>query len=172
VDHELAASNDLDRETVAFLYREAELLDNQQLHEWLDLLTPDVDYRVPVRVTRERGATVSPFSETTYHLIEDWGSLKARVDRFDSESAWSEDPPSRTRRIVGNVRVAPAEEPDTVVAKSNLLVYRARGDNPADLLAAERHDVLKRVDGRLNLARRLVLLDHTFLPTHNLAIFL
>jgi PAH dioxygenase small subunit len=43
---------------------------------------------------------------------------------------------------------------------------------PGQLLAGERHDVLRRVDGELRLARRVVLLDHTVLPMDNLAIFL
>jgi len=52
----------LHRECEAFLYREAELLDSGELHAWFDLLTTDIDYRVPVRVTRERAAAASPFS--------------------------------------------------------------------------------------------------------------
>ena len=44
--------------------------------------------------------------------------------------------------------------------------------NPADLICGERHDTLRRVDRDWRLARRLVLLDHTSLPTENLAIFL
>lgn len=58
------------------------------------------------------------------------------------------------------------------MVRSNLLVYRSRGDRPDhDLLAAERHDVLRRVDGDLRLARRVVVLDSTVVPTLNLAFF-
>ena len=64
------------------------------------------------------------------------------------------------------------EQADEVRVKSNLLIYRARGDAPAELICAERWDVLRRVEGRWKLARRTVLLDHTSLPTENLAIFL
>ncbi|HLQ32649.1 MAG TPA: aromatic-ring-hydroxylating dioxygenase subunit beta [Chloroflexota bacterium] len=162
----------LHHEALMFLVREAELLDNRDLHGWLAMLTPDIDYRIPVRVTRERAAAASEFSGTAFHMVEDWGSLKARVDRFDSEFAWSEDPPSRTRRLVGNVRVEPGETAAELSVKSNLLVFRAHGESAGNLLAAERCDALRRVGGELRLAKRLVLLDHTALPTHNLAIFL
>ena len=57
--------------------------------------------------------------------------------------------------------------------RSNLLVYRARGDRPEhDLLSGERHDVLRPGPDGLRLAARTVVLDATTLPTLNLAIFL
>src|SRR4249919_1058691 len=37
-----------------FLNVEAELLDDNRFDEWLELLTEDVTYRMPVTVTRER----------------------------------------------------------------------------------------------------------------------
>ena len=40
------------REVEQFLYHEARLLDERRLHEWLDLLTDDVRYWMPVRTTR------------------------------------------------------------------------------------------------------------------------
>jgi 3-phenylpropionate/cinnamic acid dioxygenase small subunit len=52
--------------------------------EWLQLLHPEIDYRVPVRVTRER-AHGAGFSEAGWHMLEDWDSLETRVLRLDSE---------------------------------------------------------------------------------------
>ena len=155
-----------------FLIREAELLDNRRLHDWFALLAEDIDYRVPVRITLDRPSTASPFSDDAFHMVDDWGSLKARVERFDTEFAWSEDPPSRTRRFVSNVRIEPGAQAGELAVKSNLLMYRARGDAPPQLICGERHDVLRSVDGAWKIAKRLVLLDHTSLPTHNLAVFL
>ncbi|MBP1154058.1 MULTISPECIES: hypothetical protein [unclassified Paenibacillus] len=37
-------------ECVSFLHQEAELMDNAQLFQWLDGLTPDIDYRIPQEV--------------------------------------------------------------------------------------------------------------------------
>jgi 3-phenylpropionate/cinnamic acid dioxygenase small subunit len=153
-----------------FLFREAELLDAGRYREWLELLSPDIDYRIPTRLTRERTALDLQFSEASFHMIEDRGSLETRVARFDTEYAWSENPPSRTRRFVSNVRLDPFGSPLQV--RSNLLFFWARDDVPQVLLSGERHDLIRVDDGEMTLARRSVFLDHTTLPIPNLAVFL
>ncbi|RQH01363.1 aromatic-ring-hydroxylating dioxygenase subunit beta [Natrarchaeobius oligotrophus] len=156
-----------------FLVTEAELLDDHRLHEWLELLTDDIEYRVPRRVMRERGAEASEFSDDGFLFRDDRGTLQTRVERYDKEYAWAENPPSRTRRIVGNVR--PVERADDdVTVKNNVIVYRSQGDDADhDLITGEREDVLRRNDdGEFRLARRTVRLDQTVLPTRNLSIFL
>jgi 3-phenylpropionate/cinnamic acid dioxygenase small subunit len=157
-------------ESYAFLVREAELLDNNEMHQWLDLLHRDVVYQVPVRITRERSAGLG-FSRQGFHMDEDWHSLSTRIARLDSDFAWAEDPPSRTRRFVTNLRVTDGPGEGELRVTSNLLLFRARFDVPDNhLISGERHDVLARVDGELKLLRRLVLLDHTTVGTPNLAL--
>jgi 3-phenylpropionate/cinnamic acid dioxygenase small subunit len=57
--------------------------------------------------------------------------------------------------------------------KSNLLLYRSRGSDPHhDLLSAERKDVLRKEDDQWKLRKRMILLDHSVLMTHNLSVFL
>jgi 3-phenylpropionate/cinnamic acid dioxygenase small subunit len=159
-------------ECYEFLVREAEHLDNNEMHEWLDLMDPEVSYEMPVRITRERSAGLG-FSTDGFHMFEDWHSLQTRVVRLDSDFAWAEDPPSRTRRFVTNIRVAAGPADDQVGVKSNLLLYRGRFDSPGhQLLSAERQDVLRRTDEGLKLLRRVVLLDHTTVGTPNLGIIL
>lgn len=165
----------IDRETLdrvsAFLFLEAELLDDQRIRDWLELLDPEIEYRMPVRTTQERTAGLG-FSEESWHMNEDFDSLETRVVRLDTDFAWAEDPPSRTRRFVTNVRPTPGGAEDLTAVRSNLLLYRARYDDPShQLLSAERHDLLRQTDGGLKLLRRLVLLDHTTLGTSNLGIF-
>lgn len=154
-----------------FLFREAELLDDKRLHEWLDLLTEDIEYRVPRRIMRERGSEQSDFSEDGFLYREDHGTLTTRVKRYDREYAWAENPPSRTRRFVSNVRVH-EEANDELQVKSNLMIYRNQGDTTEyDLIVGERDDTLRRVDESLKLARRTVRLDQTILATRNLSFF-
>lgn len=154
-----------------FLYREAELLDDGRLREWLALLTEDVRYQVPVRITKEHGAG-DGVSEEMFHLDEDIHSLQLRVERLETGFAWAEDPPSRIRHFVANVRAEVLGD-DEAAVRSNVLVYRSRRDSPAhDVLSAERRDVLRRVDGSWRLARRRVILDSTTVPTLNLSFFL
>ena len=157
-----------------FLYEEAQLLDDRQPIEWYEtMLTDDIDYRIPIRTTRERSAETE-FSNNSYHMKEDWGSLKVRAERMENDFAWSEDPPSRNRRFVSNVRITDHDEAVAeVTVKNNLLVHRTRADDTEpDLLSAERHDTLRRIEDGWRLAKRRVLLDHTVIGTPSLSIIL
>jgi ethylbenzene dioxygenase beta subunit len=157
-----------------FLFREAELLDENRLREWLGLLTEDVRYQVPIRIAKEQGAEpgITGVATDGFHLDEDYQSLEMRVERIETGFAWAEDPPSRLRHFVSNVRSESADGEDEIAVRSNVLVYRSRWDRPDhDLLSGERRDVLRRVDGDWKLARRLVILDSTAIPTHNMSFF-
>jgi phthalate 3,4-dioxygenase beta subunit len=154
-----------------WLVHEAELLDNRRYRDWLALLTDDVVYRMPVRVTSAHSLEDSTLEDMD-HFDEDRYSLGKRVERFETEHAWTEDPPSRTRHYVTNVRVSD-DGGDELIAKSYLLLFRSRGDvREPDLVSAERTDVLREVDGELRLARRDVLVDESVLRTQNLAVFI
>lgn len=153
-----------------WLNTESALLDDQRLHEWLQLLHPGLEYRLPVRITRER-QNGPGFSDQAYHMLEDVASLTIRVKRLDTDYAWAEDPPSRSRRFVSNVRVTKNGD-GALNVTSNLLIYRGRLDTVEyDLVTGERHDVLVPLDGELRLRSRTVYLDHSTLPVKNLAIF-
>ena len=158
------------REVHSFLMREAELLDERREREWLEsCIADDVEYLMPVRENRERSEGVG-FSDESFYFQETRGSLELRVKRLETEYAWAEDPPSRTRHFVTNVRVAEGE--GEVAVKSNLLLYRSRGTDPtADLLSAERRDGLRKQNDGWRLRRREILLDHSVVMTHNLSVF-
>lgn len=158
-------------ESYQFLCDEAGYLDDDRMEEWLALLAPDISYEMPIRQTRRRGE--QSISRNGWHMLEDLGSLKNRVARLATKTAWAEDPPSRTKRLVGNVRARASATEDLVDVSSNVMLYRGRGDAPEyALLVAERRDVLRRTDEGLRLARRVILLSHTTLPTQNLGVFL
>lgn len=155
---------------VDFLNREAELLDAWELNGWHDQLTEDVSYRMPLRLTKEKGA--SEFSDVSTHFSENYGSLELRIRRFESDYAWSENPPSRIRHFVTNVRVGDVEG-DEVAVKSNVLLYRSQLDSVNyDQISGERHDRLRLVDGELKLAEREVYLDHTVVDIEYFSTFL
>jgi ethylbenzene dioxygenase beta subunit len=166
------------REVLDFLHREAALLDEGRYREWLSLLTEDVVYRIPVRLTRERPPQggYGGIAEGMLHMDEDRASLEMRVARLETGFAWAEDPPSRLRHFVTNVRVGEpvrGDRGEEVEVRSYLLLFRSRWDRPdLTFLSAERQDLLRRENGGWKLARRLVILDHSTLPTHNLSFFL
>ena len=158
-------------EAASFLDEEAEILDEGRFEDWLELLTEDVRYRMPVRPTRARSEP-GPARDGMDHFDEDRYSLAKRVERLCGEHAWTEDPPSRTRRFVTNVRVRPGEPGDLNV-RSYLLLFRSRLDvRPPEWVAAERRDVLRRTGAGLRIASRFIVVDESVLRTQNLALFL
>lgn len=153
------------------LFHEAEQLDDRNFEAWLELFTDDVEYTAPIAVNRK--APAPDVIDEIGHFDDTKPSLTLRVRRLRTDVAWAEDPPSHTRRIVGNVRVRAGEREDELAVRSNLLLFRSRGDLGAyDLLAAERHDLLRRVDGEWRIARRRAVLDQASLGTKNLGVFL
>ncbi|WP_116202687.1 aromatic-ring-hydroxylating dioxygenase subunit beta [Amycolatopsis circi] len=164
-------TSDLHAEIRDWMHAEAELLDDGFERKWLEtMVSKDIVYQVPLRQTVER-ARGAGWVDGTYHLDERYGSLETRVARNETQYAWAEDPPSRIRHFVTNLRVR--EDADGLVrARTNLLVYRTRQDGVVpQMLSGERWDTLRREDGVLRLLERRVLLDLTAIGTHNLSIF-
>ena len=161
------------------LVDEAYLLDAQQYEAWLDTLTDDVRYVMPVRVTTARGAgfDASPGrGPGMAHFDEDKYSLSQRVARFATEQAWTEDPPSRLRHFITNVRTFECDDHAHLVVQSAELLFRSRGDvNESALVSCGREDLLRWCDETkitLKLARRRIIADESVLRMQNLAVFL
>jgi 3-phenylpropionate/cinnamic acid dioxygenase small subunit len=169
VDDELEAFL-LERRVRQFLYREADILDQRNLEEWESLLHEEIDYKAPLRITREH--VTNTFSQSAYYFDEDIGSLRARIDRFESEYAWSERPPSRTRRFVTNIRVTDTDD-DTVQVTSNLLLYYSQGDSSDyTFLAGQRDDTLVSNGTEFTIRERTIYLDHTVPKIDKISVFL
>lgn len=156
-----------------FLVDEAYLLDAQQYEAWLETMTDDIRYVMPVRVTTARGAgfDTSPGMD---HFDEDKYSLTQRVARMGTEHVWAEDPPSRLRHFITNVRTF-EHDPAHLLVESAELLFRSRGDvNESALLSCGRQDLLRWDEGQncWKLARRTIIADESVLRMQNLAVFL
>ena len=176
---------DVRLEVEQFLYREARLLDERRFHEWLQLFTDDTRYRMPVRTTRytsgskaitrldrdrHEDAEVAKDGELAF-LDETKQTLEMRVARLDTGMAWAEEPPSRTRRIIGNIELEEGETESEVRVHSNFILYRTRLETEQDLYVGRREDVFRRVDGNWKIARRTIILDQNVLLAKNLSNF-
>ncbi|MBB4799796.1 MULTISPECIES: 3-phenylpropionate/cinnamic acid dioxygenase subunit beta [Brevundimonas] len=161
-------------EITEFLYEEAWLLDEIRLAEWVARLDVDLRYTCPVRQTRPLHQHAQSIVRTVMHFDETYASIRGRVGRItDTRSAWAEDPPSRTRRLVTNILVDSTDDPDEFEVKSYLLCSRSRFEETNLLfLSCVRHDLLRRYDDGIKLARREIIVDQTVLGFPNLAIFL
>src|SRR5271166_576441 len=160
-------------ELMPFYIREAWLLDERKLKEWLDLFTDDVLYFMPRRKNvprRELHRELTQLGDLAI-LEEDKRYLEMRVARLDTGMAWAEDPPSRTRHLIGNLEAAPLENGE-VQAKTAFLVYRSHLETDHQLLSGFREDVLPKVNGAWKVARRTIILDANVLLDKNLSVFL
>jgi 3-phenylpropionate/cinnamic acid dioxygenase small subunit len=155
-----------------FLVDESYLLDGQRYEEWLDTLTEDIRYVMPVRITTALGAGFDT-SPGMAHFDENKYSLSRRVARFRTEHAWTEDPPSRLRHYITNVRTFAGDDDAHLVVESAELLFRSRGDvNESALISCGREDLLRREDERWRLARRTIIVDESVIRMQNLAVFL
>lgn len=167
-DTENAAAIRLELEE--FYYHEAELLDDRRWEDWLDLLAPEIEYTAPIRVTRKSPAP--DVIEALGHFDDTKPSLALRVRRLRTDVAWAEDPPSHTRRLITNLRFRQLE-PGVVAVRTNMLLFRSRGDIGAhDLIVGERHDMVRRDGAGWLIANRKIVLDQSSLSTKNLGVFL
>jgi 3-phenylpropionate/cinnamic acid dioxygenase small subunit len=166
---------DLQYEIEQFLYQEARMLDERRFEEWIDLFSEDTHYWMPtrsVRYERELHLEHSSRNEAA-HFDETKDQLQERVTRIRSGMAWAEEPPSRTRHLVTNVLIEPADEEDEILVLSNLMLYRGRLDRDVDIFVGSREDVLRRSDSEHGwlIARRRIVLEQTLVQAKNLSIF-
>jgi len=162
-----------DKESIRdFLYLESLALDERRFRDWLALFAQDARYEMPVRVTREKLADweLSPVSR----IFDDTKqTLEVRVRRLETDFAWSEQPPSRTRHFVTNVLVEATETDGELRALSNCLVYRSRGsETEPSVFSVQRRDRLRRDGSSWQIVHRWAALDQAVVNAHNMSIFI
>jgi len=149
-----------------FLYAEAELLDNWRLEDWIALFDQERgSYYIP--------ATDAPDSDpdTALFLIaDDMAKLRSRVSQLLSGAAWAENPKSRTRHMVNNVRIA-GMEGDALLVKANFVVYRMRFEK-IDPYIGTYHYKLVPLNGTFKILERRVVLDLEALRPHGKVSFI
>jgi 3-phenylpropionate/cinnamic acid dioxygenase small subunit len=147
------------REAEDFLYREARLLDDKQLDEWLTLFAKDGLYWVPIDESKPRQQTTS--------LIHD-GPLRReeRVHHLMRTTFPSQSPPSRTVHMISNVEVG-AGGARQVTLRSNQVIYEIRagdfrqtGLGQLRTLVATVEHRLQREDGAFKIVlKKITLID-------------
>ncbi len=163
----------LARETEEFLYYEADLLDDRQFEAWLDMLTDDICYWMPMRRNVKFD---DQQSENTRELQDmNWfdegkDTLTQRVRQILTGVHWAEEPLSRVSHMVSNVRLTQVTSEDVQV-KCRFLIYRNRQQDETDFFVGKREDTLRKVDGAWKIARRKVILDQNVLLAKNLTVF-
>jgi len=155
----MTARDVTERDVEQFLYAEAALLDEWRLDEWLKLLTDDVEYEVP--------PTDLPKADLTTDLAligDDLPRLRSRVRHLLGGSVLGEDPHSRTRRFITNVRIV-ARHDDAIDVAANFAIYRFKHEMSEVFVGHYEHRLVVR-DGALKLRRRRAILDMETLRPH------
>jgi p-cumate 2,3-dioxygenase subunit beta len=148
-----------------FLYEEAALLDEWRLDEWLALLTEDATYEVPSTDTPDGDPRI-----TLSLIADDKTRIRSRVAQLLGKSAWAENPPSRTRRMISNVRVLQADA-EAIHVTANFVVYRLRFEHMDTYIGRYEYTLVQR-DGRLKIRARKAILDLEALRPHGKVSFI
>ena len=135
------------------LYREAALLDEWRLEEWLTLLTDDAGYYVPPNDHPE-----GDHHSTLFILADDIVRIRERVKRLMSPECHAEYPHSRTRRLIGNVRIV-AVDGELITVAANFVCHRYRRHERIREYTGGYRYVLKREGAELRIRERRVLID-------------
>ena len=160
----------LQHEVEQFLYDEAALLDARKYREWLALVADDIHYWMPIRRTVTRSDLEHEFTQpgAMAYFDDDRELLEMRVKKLEASSAWSEDPPSRSRHFVSNVRILDVSG-DEITIDVCFHVYRSRLNTDEDNWVGRRTDVLRRVGTSFKLAKRHIFLDQTVIISKNMS---
>ena len=150
-----------------FLYAEAALLDEWRLDEWLTLFDP------------ERGGYYMPTTDhpdgdhnTDLFLIADhMPKLRSRVEQLLSGLTWAENPRSRTRHMVSNVRIL-GRDGDALSVTANFVVFRMRFQNIDPYIGIYHHKLIPRDGGSFTILERRVILDLEALRPHGKVSFI
>jgi 3-phenylpropionate/trans-cinnamate dioxygenase beta subunit len=163
---------ELQHEVEQFLFYEGALLDEGQFREWVDLLAEDVSYVMLTNTsaqTRDRRKGVHP--PLTYIFNETKYTLERRVASVETGMAWAEEPMSRSRRFVSNVRIL-SHSNDEVELGCNFIIHRAARGTEHHTWYGTRRDKLRRVSNGVGwqLVRRELELDEFVLRSANISI--
>jgi len=109
---------------IAFLYREARLLDDRQWDEWLELYATDVIYWMPSWDDDDQ-ITEDPHSQISLIYYGNRDGLEDRVFRIKTERSGAPTPEPRTSHNISNVEIL-AERGDEVDVRYNFLTLNHR----------------------------------------------
>jgi p-cumate 2,3-dioxygenase subunit beta len=149
-----------------FLIDEAALLDEWRLEEWLELMAPDARYLVP-----PLDAPDADHHDTLFLIADDRRTLASRVRQLLSGTTWAENPRSRTRRLITNVRLLAAENGEALVT-TNFAVWRFQHEQADVYIGRYVHKLVRGPSSLLFRERRAVLDLETLRPHGKLSFIL
>jgi 3-phenylpropionate/cinnamic acid dioxygenase small subunit len=145
-----------------FLIHEARLLDEARFDEWLALFTPEAHYWVPSEPDQQSAL------DTVSLIYDDRRLLETRVRRLASPRIYSQEPRSRTSRIVTNVTVEGADDNATEV-RSKFMIVEYRREEQRIFAGTYRHTLVA-TGGDIRIALKRVDLVNCDAPMDGLVV--
>jgi p-cumate 2,3-dioxygenase beta subunit len=144
------------REIESFLIEEAALLDEWRLNEWLELMDEDAHYLIPPLDKPE-----SDWRAALFIASDDMKTLKNRVDQLMGKMVWAENPKSRTRRLITNVRILCQNDPEDGIIKitANFAIWRFQMGNTDIFVGKYMHKLRLCENGDFKFKERKSVLD-------------
>jgi len=142
-------------EAEAFLYDEAELLDDWRLPEWAALFTEDAVYEV-ASCSSKTPTTDSP-DDSLFLISDRIDRIRGRATRLMKPTAHAEFPRSKTRHMISNVRVR-GEDGGVSYVRANFAVFRTKEVTTTTYMG-ELHYRLLRASGAIRIRSKRAVLD-------------
>jgi benzoate/toluate 1,2-dioxygenase beta subunit len=160
-----ALSLDACRGVEQFVYHEARLLDERRFTQWLALWTPQGMYWIP----REHDQA-SPYDHISI-AWEDAMLREVRVGRLAHPRNWSQLPPTRTSRVLGNVMIDGHTPSDELVVRAAFHLTEWRSADVHQQLAGACTYKLRAADGGWMLQMKRVDLVNCDATLPNIEVF-
>lgn len=150
----------LRQEVEAFLNHDAALLDAWRLEEWAEFLSPEARYMVPSLDSPE-----GDYKDTLYLISDDYLTLRSRLSQLKGTTAWVENPQSRTRRLVSNIK-AQQLEGNNIAVSANFAIWRFHLGSTDAYVGHYEHVLERNESGELRFKIRKSILDMETLRPH------
>ncbi|MSQ26891.1 MAG: 3-phenylpropionate/cinnamic acid dioxygenase subunit beta [Dehalococcoidia bacterium] len=158
----------LQHDVEQFLYKEARLLDERRLEEWLELLAEELHYWMPMRRNIKFGDWDLEFTshETEINWFDEGKDVLAgRIRQINTGVHWPEEPVSRFEHIISNVELVGVEG-DEISVNSKFFCYQNRLQDEVNQWVGRREDLLRRDPAtKFKLVKRkIILAQNVMLP--------
>jgi len=170
---------ELKQEIEEHLYDEAELLDERRFKEWLETLSDDLVYFMPMTYNVKFGEHAhrekTRFEKDMSWFNEGKWTLTKRAEQIMTGVHWAEEPLSRLCRLVTNVQITDVKNDSAgqleVSVRSRFITYQNRCEYEEYYFTGKRYDVFRKEGDTWKLLRREINLGQTVLLAKNLTMF-
>ncbi len=147
-------------EVERLLVEEAAMLDEWRLDDWIRLMTDDAEYLVPSLDSPD-----SDHRSALFLVADDMPTLRSRAKQLMGKTAWAENPRSRTRRLVTNVRIL-SQDAEEATITANFAVWRFQYGDTDCYVGRYVHRIVRDASGALRIRERRAILDMETLRPH------